>query len=126
RLSMDIDEPAAEFLAHFGIESAERLVEQKQARLDCQSARKGDTLPLTAGQLPRITLVEAMKLNQIDKAIGTFANGLLVWPDGARPHAQAEADILGHRHMAEQGVVLKHQPDIAFPERHAERVFAVE
>ncbi len=48
-LRMQLAQPAAQFTPHFGVESAERLVEQKDARLD----RERDALALAAGQIAR-------------------------------------------------------------------------
>ena len=41
---------------------------------------------------------------------------------GRLAHAQAEADVLGHVHVREQGVVLEHDPDVALLGRHAGHV----
>ena len=46
-------QPAAQLLAHLGVERAERLVEQQHLRLDRQRARQRDALPLAAGELRR-------------------------------------------------------------------------
>ena len=47
-------QPAAQLLAHLGVERAERLVEQQHARLDRQRARQRHALALAAGELRRI------------------------------------------------------------------------
>ena len=43
-----------------------------------------------------------------------------------RTHAQAEADIVEHGHVAEQRVVLEHEADIALLHGELQRVLAVE
>jgi hypothetical protein len=48
---VDLAQPAAQFLAHLGVERAERLVEQQHARLDRQRAGQRHALALAAGKL---------------------------------------------------------------------------
>ena len=45
---------------------------------------------------------------------------------GARLHAQAEGDVLEHRHVAEQRVVLEHEADVALAGAVAQRILAVD
>src|SRR6185437_991200 len=42
------------------------------------------------------------------------------------PHAQRELDVLSHRHVTEQGVVLEHQADPAVARRHVGHVTPVQ
>ena len=51
----------AEFLAHFGVDRAERFVEQQQARFECERARQRDALALSAGELVRIAVSSQSK-----------------------------------------------------------------
>ena len=44
----------------------------------------------------------------------------------ARLHAQAEGDVLEHRHVAEQRVMLEHEADMALAGAARERILAVE
>ena len=44
----------------------------------------------------------------------------------ARLHAQAEGDVLEHRHVAEQRVVLEHEADLALAHVRVGGVLAVE
>src|SRR3990167_5973869 len=50
-----------------------------------------------------------------------FAGALLF-----RLHAQAEGDVVEHRHVAKQGVVLEHEADVAVAHVMAGNVFAME
>ena len=50
----------------------------------------------------------------------------LVLADGARLHPQAEGDVLEHRHVAEQRVMLEHEADMALAGAARQRVLAVE
>ena len=47
-------------------------------------------------------------------------------PDGAGPDPEAEGDVLEHAHVAEQGVVLEHEPDLALAHRLVGGVLALE
>ena len=66
-LVVDLAQPAAQILAHLGVERAERLVEQQHARLDRQRAGKRDALPLAAGELGGIALVQARQLDEVEQ-----------------------------------------------------------
>ena len=60
-------QPDAQFLAHFGIERAERFVQQQHARLDGERARQCHALTLPAGQLARIALAQTFELHQFQQ-----------------------------------------------------------
>ena len=50
----------------------------------------------------------------------------LVLANRARLHPQAEGDVLEHRHVAEQRVVLEHEADMALAGAARQRILAVE
>jgi hypothetical protein len=77
------------------------------------SARASATLPLAARELAGIARLETVKLHQRQKLAHLVADGLGRGPRLARPCAQAEGDVVHHRHVAEQGVVLEHEADAA-------------
>jgi hypothetical protein len=84
---MHLDEPAAEFLSDLRVQGAERLIEQKQARLDGQRSGKGNTLALTAGKLRRVPILktrESHKVDQLECALTDllFAGAVLAQSDG--------------------------------------------
>ncbi len=106
-------QPAAQFLADLGIERAEGFVEQQDARLDRHGAGQCHTLALAAGKLVRIALFEPRKLDHIEEVRDALADLGLGRAAGGGANLQAEADVLGHRHMPEQGVMLEHEADIA-------------
>ena len=64
RALMDLAQPAPQILAHARVQRAEGLVEQQHARLDRQSPRERDALPLAAGKLRRITLAQSFELHE--------------------------------------------------------------
>ena len=74
---VDLAQPAAQLLAHLGVERAERLVEQQHPRLDRERAGERHALALAAGELGRIALVEAVELDQIEQ-LGDAAADLVV------------------------------------------------
>jgi hypothetical protein len=125
-LPVDFDEPASELFSHLCVERPERLIEEKQARLDGKRAGKGDALALTARKLSRIAILESAELYKLDEIECPLANLLLARALLARPHLEAKGDVAEDRHVAEQGVVLKDQPDIALLHGQSERVLAVE
>ena len=47
-------------------------------------------------------------------------------PQVARPHAQAERDVLEHAHVLEQRVVLEHEADLPLTRLAPRHVLAVE
>ena len=119
-------QPAAQLLAHLGVERAERLVQQQHLRLDRQRAGQRDALALAAGELVRIAVGEPVELHQLQQ-LEHLAPDLL----GGRPlraplHPQAEGDVLEHRHVPEQRVVLEHEADLALAHVAVGRVLAVE
>ena len=74
QLVVQLAQPAAQFLAHLGVERAERFVEQQHARLDRQRARQGDALALAAGQLRRIAVGEPVELHQLQQLLHLLAD----------------------------------------------------
>src|SRR4029453_11542423 len=125
-LVVKLAEPTAKVTAHLGVERAERLIEEKQARLDGKRPGKSHPVTLTSRQLRRVTLLEAGELNEVEQLKRAALDLLPARPPLVWPHTQAEADILEHRHVAEQSVVLEHQADIALLHRDPQRVLPVE
>jgi hypothetical protein len=68
---------------------------------------------LAAGQLVGIAIAELLQLHQRQQLLGPGADRLGLRPGLARPDLQAEADIVQHAHVPEQGVVLEHEADLA-------------
>ena len=81
------------------VERGQRLVEQEHARVAGQRACEADPLPLAARKRLRLgagELRDAEPLQQV--------------PDAVAPGV---ADVLLHRHVREQRVVLEHEADAA-------------
>ncbi|MNN17370.1 hypothetical protein D3C81_1305570 [compost metagenome] len=106
-------QPAAQFLAHLGVQRAERFVEQQHARLNGQRAGQRNALALPARELRRIAVGQPVELHQFQQRLHLLADLRFRGPLGARLHAQAEGHVLEHAHMLEQRVVLEHEAHLA-------------
>ena len=124
--SVQFAQPASEFLANLCIECAERLVEQKHARLDGKGAGERDALALAARNLARETGFQPLKLHEIQQAVYATCYFAGVWPFFARAHAQSEGDIAEDCHVPEQRILLEDEADTALTQRERRRVLAVE
>ena len=91
------------------VERGERLVEQQDRRLDGERAGERHALLLAARELARQAIAEAAELHRLEEAIDL--GGDLRPAHAAR--AQAVGDVLRHRHVREQGVVLEDDADVA-------------
>jgi hypothetical protein len=120
--ALNLTDRAPELLANLRVECAERLVEQQHARLMRESSRERDALLLAAGQLARQPLVVAVQRDELQQ-LGASAAAL-----GAANStcAERELDVVRHRHVAEQRVVLKHEADLALLRAEARHVAPVQ
>ncbi len=110
---VQMPQPTAQVLAHLGVEGAERFVQQQQPGLHRQGAGQGDALALAARQLAGVTAGQAAQLNQIEQGLDPLGDDGLAGTVGTLAHLEAEGDVLGNAHMAEQGIVLKYEADPA-------------
>ena len=69
---VQLAQPAAQLLAHLGVERAERLVEQQHARLDGERAGQRDALALAAGELRRIAAGLVLQLDEVEQLVDTL------------------------------------------------------
>ena len=125
-LLMKAPQPSAQLLPHFCIERAERLVEQQHPGFDRERARERDALALTARELRGIAIAEVVELHQLQQVRHLLGNRLGRGPMRARPHAKTERDVLEHRHVTEERVVLKDEADATLSGLPRRRVLAVE
>ena len=108
--------------AQLGVKVRERLIEQQHLWLNGQRARKCDALLLAAGKLvgpPLGVIGEPHKRQHIAHLSGDIS---------ARQFAlfQAKGDILFHRHVRPQRVILEHHADVALPRRNTRDVAAID
>ncbi|MNT13424.1 hypothetical protein D3C72_1483940 [compost metagenome] len=106
-------QPAAQLLAHLGVERAEGFVEQQHLGLHRQRAGQRDALALAAGQLRRVAVGQPVELHQLQQRTHLVADLRFARALGARLDAQAEGHVLEHAHMLEQRVVLEHKAHLA-------------
>ena len=123
---VDLAQPAPQVLADLGIERAEGFVEQQQARLDRQRAGQCDALALPARQLRWVALAEIGKLHEAQQFLDARRDCRRLGSLAARLDAQPEGDVLCHRHVAEQRVMLEDEADAALARRAAAHLDAVE
>ena len=117
---------AADLLAHFqaqaGVEVGKGLVEQKQAGVLHQRPGDGHALLLAAGELGGMALHHRIHVDELGDIHGALeALGL-----GHLLHFQREADVLQHRHVRVERVILEHQADAALFRGHVGHVVVVE
>ena len=119
-------QPAAQLFAHLGVQRAKGLIQQQHLGFDRQGPRQGDALPLTARQLRRVAIGQPVQLHQAQQVMHPTPNLRFGGACRPRAHAQAKSDVLKHRHVAKQRVVLEHKADLALAHMHVGRVFAAE
>lgn len=109
-------------LAQVLVERAERLVHQHQLGIEHERAGERDALLLAAGELLRVAVAEGLELHHAERALHPRLD--LVRRQLA--HAQREAQVVGHRHVRKQRIVLEHHADVAAVGRHPVDDLAVE
>ena len=106
-LAVELVEPAPEVLAHLRVERAERLVEQQHLWPRRERPGERHALPLPSGELVGIALGEVRHLHELEQLLHAGLARLLRF----LPDLEPELDVLEHGHVAEQRVVLEHEPD---------------
>ena len=108
--------------AELCIEVRERLIHEKQIRLDDKSTGKGDTLALATGKLARIALLEPFEIDGLEHLGNALGN--LCLADAA--HLEAIGHIVEDRHVRKERIALEHEAEVALVGRDAGDVLAVE
>ena len=126
QLFMQLTQPAAQLFTHLRIQRAERFIQQQNLRLYRQGARQRHALFLTTGQLRRIAIRQVSQLHHLQQ-FGHFGfNRRGVGSFAARQHGQAKGDVIEHRHMAEQRIVLEDEAHFTVAGVHPADVGTVE
>ena len=120
--SLNLANGAPQLLANFRVERTERLVEQQHARLVRERARECDALLLAARQLARQAMVVTFERNELQQLRAPPAPLSAAHAAGT----QRELDVVGHRHVAKQRVVLEHEADFALPRPQVRDIAAVQ
>jgi hypothetical protein len=99
----------AKLLADLGVERPERFIEQENARLGGQGTSQGDALSLPARELRRVPVFDPFQPDQLQEFSDPFRHRVV------RPgaHAQAESDVIEHRHMFELRIMLEDKAVVA-------------
>ncbi|MNF52681.1 hypothetical protein D3C84_340350 [compost metagenome] len=108
--------------AQFLVQRAHGFVEQQQLRPLGQRAGQGHALALAAGELVRLALGVLGHVHQLEHLFDAGVDFTL----GQTVLLEAEGDVLGHRHVREQGIGLEHHVDRPLVGRHVGDVHAVE
>src|SRR5205085_5943057 len=112
--TLQIADVISQLDAQFGVEIRQRLVHQQNLWLDHDRPRESDPLLLPARKLVRQSrgiAAEADELQRAGDALGDLTAR-------AATILESERDVFAHRHVRENGVVRKHEPDIAAIRRH--------
>jgi hypothetical protein len=103
-LALDLAQLELHLLAQLGVQVGERLVEQQHRRLDHQRAGERHALPLAAREFARVARGVRLQVHQRQRllhALGALGLGHLA-------HLQAEAHVVGHRHVRKERIALEH------------------
>ena len=123
---VELAQPLAQFLSDFRIQCAEGFIQQQYARLDRHGACERHALALATGQLVRIAFFKSRKLHHLKKFADTPTDLGLRGTRCGRPDLQAKADILRHRHVAKQRVMLEDEADVTLLDALVRRILAAE
>ena len=109
-------------LAQLFVECAQRLVHQHQLGVEHQRTGQGHALLLAARHLRGIAAAHVAHLHHVQSAFDLGVQlGL-----GHFAHRQRVGNVLGHRHVRKQRVVLEHHAEIALVRRCAGDLAAIE
>ncbi len=100
-------DPLAELDADLGVEGAEGLVEEQERGPRGEGAGEGDALPLAARELGRVAAAERVELHEAEQLVDDGVDLFL----RALPDLEAKGDVLAHRHVTEERVVLEDEAD---------------
>ena len=100
--------------AEHGVEVGERLVEEEDLRLAHQRPADRHALALAAGELRRPPVEQPLELEHRGDLVGALLDERL----RRLGDAQAEGDVLRHRHMRVERVGLEDHGDPALGRRH--------
>ena len=95
-------------LPQFIIQGSQRFVQQQDLGIVHQGPGYGHPLLLPAAHLLGFPVPELFQLGQLEH----FGHPFLLFLPGHFFHHQAEADILFHSHVGEEGIVLEHHVHI--------------
>jgi len=110
---MEILDLELHVIAQLAVERAERLVHQDDRGAVDHASGERDALLLTAGERARQPLRDIRQLDDVENTLHLGDDRRL----GQAPHAQRKGDVLVHRQMREERVVLEDDADVALVRR---------
>ncbi len=108
RLQLDLH-----VLAQLLVERAQRLVHQHELGVEHQRPGQGHALLLPAGELRRVTVRHASHLHHVQRALDLG----VAFRARQATHGQRIGDVVRHRHVGEERVVLEHHPEVPLVRR---------
>ena len=121
-LLLDLLQLDLHLLPELEVERAERFVEEQHLGLVDHRPGQSDPLALAAGQLVWPPVAEGGQTHHGESPLHSLLPGRPRHP----LHLQAVADVLRHRHVGEEGVVLEHGVGVPQVRRHRCDVAAAE
>ena len=109
-LALNLLDHIAHFHPELRVQVGQRFIHQQHFRLDNDSARKGNTLLLAAGQLSGHPIGKLIDLHQFQNLIRTPV-ALSAWN---LPGFEAVNHVITHTHMREYRIVLEYHAHIPF------------
>ena len=121
-LLVEVHNAVAHFATQAGVEVGERLIHQEQARIAHNRPRHRHPLPLAAGELRRFAIEQGIQLQHLRDFIHPrLPAGLLLFA-----HLHAEGDVVAHRQVRKQRIVLEDHREVALSGRHFGDVLIVQ
>src|SRR3954447_21301025 len=119
RALVDIAQPPSKIFSHFRVQSAEGLVQEQHPRLNRERPRQRHALALSARELGWEALLQPRKLDEVKKLADTPLDLTIRGPPISTARPKPIGDVASHCEVAEQGVVLKHEANLALLHRDA-------
>ena len=125
RRVVDVPEPGAELLTNLCIERSEGLIEEEHPRLDCERPRQRHALTLPARKLTGVALGDVGELDEFEQLVDAPQDLRVGRLSRAGASPQAVSDVLEHRHVPEQRIVLEHEARATILNAQVRRVGAI-
>ena len=103
----------AHFAAQAGVEVGERLVHQEQPRIAHNRPGHRHPLALAAGELRRFAVEQRLQLQHLRHFVHPRLPAAFLF----LAHLHAEGDVVAHRQMRKQGIVLEDHREVALARR---------
>ena len=120
--ALQADDLAAHLDAQLGVQVAQRLVHQEDARVADDGAAQRHALPLAAGELARPAVQQALDVQHRRD----FMHALVDFRLGHAAPPERVTDVAADFVVRVKGVILEHHGDVAMPRRHVVHQFVVD